>query len=395
VNEGRTETGQSPRGSADNQLPSKGANRFLVLILVCAILGVLGFGVWLLVGRGRSPAVTQAPLDLGAFYMPGEFDPQDILCLGGEGLVDLDKDLAAAILCAVAPEVRVAVLVGSPEGQATVDRLLAANGLTDERVRPIRLTGVSLWVRDFGPVTVTDTLGRRSLVEFHSAARRGNRMDDDAPPFLARILDLALLGNALELEGGDLVTNGRGLGVLSSRVAEGNAGYPDMSAPDIARTVASVLGFENVVLVQSLAGEGSGHVDRFCNFVAPDLALVGRFAPGVESSNAARLDQIAKDLAGLPTLDGPLRVERIVQPDPADGFWRSYTTAVFANGVVLVPTYPDYCPELDAEALATYRRLLPDRQVVGLDASRLIRSHGTLRDVTLNIPTGSPLGSAN
>ena len=75
-------------------------------------------------------------------------------------------------------------------------------------------------------------------------------------------------------------------------------------------------------------------------------------------------------------------------PDHDDGYWRTYTNIVFANGVVLVPVYPDYCPDLDEEALAIYRRLLPDRQVVGIDCSGLIKMNGALRCITMNFPTG-------
>ena len=41
-------------------------------------------------------------------------------------------------------------------------------------------------------------------------------------------------------------------------------------------------------------------------------------------------------------------------PPHDDGRWRTYTNVVYANGTLLVPTYPGFCPELDAEALAVY-----------------------------------------
>jgi agmatine/peptidylarginine deiminase len=75
-------------------------------------------------------------------------------------------------------------------------------------------------------------------------------------------------------------------------------------------------------------------------------------------------------------------------PDHDDGFWRTYTNLIFANKVVLVPVYPAYCPELDEIALALYRRLLPDRRIIGIDASELIKMNGALRCITMNVPTG-------
>ena len=119
--------------------------------------------------------------------------------------------------------------------------------------------------------------------------------------------------------------------------------------------------------------------------------VVGRFEPSVDPENQAQLDRVAKEMAVLQTLEGPLRVERIPMPDHDDGVWRTYTNIVFANDVQLVPVYPDYCPDLDQAALATYHRLLPDMRVVGIDCSRLIKMNGALRCITMNVPSDKPL----
>jgi agmatine/peptidylarginine deiminase len=73
-------------------------------------------------------------------------------------------------------------------------------------------------------------------------------------------------------------------------------------------------------------------------------------------------------------------------PSRRDGLWRTYTNVIYANGMVLVPQYPDYCPDLDARALEVYRKLLPDWQVVGIDASSIIQKRGSLHCISLNVP---------
>jgi agmatine deiminase len=126
----------------------------------------------------------------------------------------------------------------------------------------------------------------------------------------------------------------------------------------------------------------------FCTFLATDLVVVGRYDPAVDPENAAHLDQVADDLAGLTTRRGPVRIERVPMPDHDDGFWRTYTNLIFANEAVLVPVYPEYCPELDQIALELYRRLLPDRRIIGIDTSELIKMNGALRCITMNVPIG-------
>lgn len=276
-----------------------------------------------------------------------------------------------------------------------IDSLLVVNHLAGLDVVVMRTRVKSMWVRDFGPMTVTDVQGRRSMVEFHSGERRAHRFDDDLPAQLAIQLDLAILGNRLQVEGGDLVTNGRGLCVLSTRVVEDNAGYRDKEPAEIVQTVASMLGFENLIVVPPLVGESTGHVDMFCTFVAANQVVVGRYDTVADAENSVQLDLVAHDLAGQPTVTGPLQVIRIPMPDHNDGVWRSYTNVVFANGVVLVPIYPDYCPELDEQALALYRRLLPDRQIVGVDASQLVLVNGNLRCVTANVAVGAALATTD
>lgn len=373
-----------------------GANRWLVFLLLGAIGGVLLVGFRLLSGGGGSVTSPEPAADLatalGAFYLPGDFETQDFIFLAGEPLAAQHPEVLTAVVRAAAEEVRLIILCSSPRGLATVDSLLAAAGLDSLPVTVQPAPVQTMWLRDFGPFTVTDLQGRRSMAEFHCGTdRRAGRLDDDLPSFLATQLDLVLLGNPLQLEGGQVLTDGRGFGVLSRRAGDEVAEQGGSDPEGAARTVAAMLGFEHVLLLETLAGEAGGHVDLCCSFLAADQVVVGRLDTHLDPENAARLDRIATDLDGLQTLAGPLRVARVDQPQVRDGILRSYTPVVFANGVVLVPVYPDCCPDLDAQALELYRRLLPDRKVVGIDVSGLARGGGALRDITLNVPVGGPL----
>ena len=65
---------------------------------------------------------------------------------------------------------------------------------------------------------------------------------------------------------------------------------------------------------------------------------------------------------------------------------RCYTNVIFANGVVIVPQFPDVDPKADWEAIELYSSLLPDWEVVGVDCSRLNLRNGALHCITANIP---------
>lgn len=323
-----------------------------------------------------------------AVYLPAEFAPQDLLLLGGSQLVNLFPQVLADIATATADQIGLRVLSGNAADHARIDSVLAvtnpAAGIIDLPVR-------SMWVRDFGPLTVSNREGRRRLVDFHYRERRGNKVDDKVPGHIGESLGLPVDSSTLLVEGGDLITNGRGFGLISARLINRNAYYDKLEPQEIVNRLAARLGFEQVSLATPLVGESTGHVDMFAAFLAVDLVLVGQYQAADDPDNAAGLDALAADLSQRTTLSGPLRVERIPMPDHRDGVWRTYTNIVLANGVVLVPVYPDYCPDLDAEALATYRRLLPERRIVGIDASGLIHMNGALRCITMNVPQGQVL----
>lgn len=369
-----------------------GSQRLLVLALCAAIIVVVATGVRILVAPAPAPVagpVSDPLAAQGDFYLPAEFEPQELILVGAEQAAERFPGVLRAILDAVGDDVPVRLLVGSAQGRSAAGSVLAAAGRESGATDIVSLQMTSMWLRDFGPFTVTDVRGVRSMVAFRNGQRRCERVDGDVPARLAIGRDFAILSNRLLLEGGDVLTNGRGLGVLSSRVVDANPDFCDSVPSCIAGTVAAMLGFEQVLLLPPLEGEPTGHLDHACLFIAADLAVVGQSRSSSAAGHAG-LEVIARDLAGMPTVAGPMRVERIPHPAPVDGVWRSYTTAVLAGGAVLVPNYPDHCPELDAEAMAVYRRLLPDRRLVGIDCEALARAGGDLHSLVVAVPTGAP-----
>ena len=391
----RDTAGMVKKSSQNSRASTTPTRRLRLVAFVSIFIIAIGAAVfYFLPGADNPPSIEQPatpPDQVDSFFMPAEFHPQEFLLLAGAQLAELHPDVLAAIVKAAADEIRILVLTGSAENRSLINSILTDHGLSLGSVDILQLPILTMWLRDFGPVTVSDAGGFRSMVDFHYRERRGNNRDDGIPARLAVSMGLNLMGSRMLAEGGDYLSNGRGLCLLSTRVINRNAHYLEMEPDQTMANFAALLGFETLSMVPPLKGESTGHADMFCTFVRPNLVVVGSYDPADDLENATQLDQIVKGLNDYPTLDGPLQVERIQMPDHNDGVWRTYTNIVFANGVLLVPIYPDYCPDLDEEALAIYRRLLPDRRVVGIDASRLIKMNGALRCITMNIPRGTPI----
>lgn len=339
----------------------------------------------------RSPAGTGGDFGLlplpSTVRRPGEFEPHDAVMLSAAQMIQFHPQALVDIVAACHDRLDVLCLVGYEQEKQLVMEQLHTAGLPADAVIYVTLPLTSMWVRDYGPISVVDAHQNLHFVDFQYAAPESDPHDDDVPLHLSRGLHVPAHRAELILEGGDLIGNGRGLILGSKRIIDKNAAKYGYDRQEIAQLLGENLGCTEWAPLPPLVGEPTGHVDMFVTFVGPGTVVVGKYDPAVDEVNADRLDRIAEALARL-TCDGrPLRVERIPMPAHTDGLWRTYTNVAFVNGRLLVPVYPDAAPDLDRQALAIYASLMPDWEIVPIDASTLIRRKGALHCVTLNLPS--------
>lgn len=312
-------------------------------------------------------------------------------------MIQFHPEVLVDIVEACDSHIEVVCLVGNEAEMQMVEARLHEHGLPSEAVHFLAAPMVTMWVRDWGPVQVVKSGGTPLLVDAHYEGNARNQSDDEVGGSLASSFDLPVRELPLTLEGGDLLSNGQGLGLTSRRVVQRNQASRGYDQSDVANLLQRHYGFEDWFPLPSLVGEPTGHVDMYATFIDSVTVVVGRYDDKVDPANATLLNRVAEALDGFETRAGTLKVERVTMPAHPEGFWRSFTNVVFVNDRVLVPIYPDHCPDLDEEALALYRRLLPDWDVVAIDCSDLIRRNGALHCVTLNIPfiQSRPTGSTS
>jgi agmatine/peptidylarginine deiminase len=327
---------------------------------------------------GFGPAVDAA----ASGRIVGEFEHQDAIMLGFNELLEYHPKTLCNIVAAIGTRATILGLISDPkQEQRTVD-LLASHGLATENVRFFLWPAISMWVRDFGPRTlVGDNL---RLIDFNYHFE-GREVENQLPLAMAAKYGMKIEPSQLTMEGGNLLSNGRGLCVSSSTLIEQNRprGY-DLQA--IGAILQRSFRFTQWSYLPPLIGEPTGHVDMYFAFTSPTTVVVGTYDPAVDSVNAAQLDQAAQTMSQVLVEGEPVKVVRIPMPPRPDDKWRTYTNVIFANGALLVPQYPDVCPELDRRALEIYRELLPDWEVVGIDASSIINNRGSLHCLSRNLP---------
>lgn len=384
---------------------SRRVGKTVLLLLFCGLLfGAASFLGGLLIGehhatvgvRGRSlkihkseEAVVPAPAENAQGRVPGEFEHQAAIMIGCNEMLAYHPRTLIQMVAALRKQVKVMGLIWSEEQRTQALALLKANGLPEDSIDFYSWPAKSMWVRDFGPFFLMQGKDGPATVIDYAYQQPNRDYGDLFGATFAATFGYEFSRAELSLEGGNLLTNGEGLCVTSTRLVEQNLnrGYAGESGPQqILRELGANFHFKTWVRLVPLDGEPTGHVDMFCTLCAPNVAVVGSCTAEEDAINAEVLDNDASVLESQTTKEGPLKVVRIPMPSHRDNNWRTYTNVIYANKALLVPQYFGDDAQLDKVALETYRKLLPNWEIVGIDCSTLADKRGALHCISFNIP---------
>jgi agmatine/peptidylarginine deiminase len=319
------------------------------------------------------------------YRLPGEFERQGTIFFGSGELATFYPDLLADLVEAVRHRIDVAALVNDANGRQAVAEILARRGLPADAVRCIETPHDTMWIRDYGPLFVRRIDDGRAVVVDADYERFARPKDDSAPQALASQLRLTTVRAPISMEGGNLLSNGRGLCLTTTTLIERNR-QRGHTEDEVCRMIREYFGAQQTIVLEPLAGEATGHVDMFAVFTDPGTVVVGQYDAEAEPENAAILDRNAARLASIRGANGPLTVVRIPMPPRNAGYWPTYTNVVFVNGLLLTPIYGSLDAHGQIAAMETYAKLLPGWRVMGIDVSGLIANGGALHCISMNAP---------
>lgn len=268
--------------------------------------------------------------------------------------------------------------------------------------RGIEIAAVDIddsWVRDSGPIFVTD--GQDGVAGVHwrfNAWGNKYRPHDNDAAFGERVLDaldMRLYEGPMVLEGGSIAVDGEGTLITTEQCLLNPNRNPNLSRQQIEERLALYLGVTKIIWL----GEGleddetDGHVDNIACFAGPGKVMVyqsrskGDFNDRVMQDNLARLAS-ARDARGR-------KLEIIEVPEPAprerhDGrrLDMSYINFYYANHGIVLPSFDD---PADQDVLRLMERTFPDRRIVQVPILDIVQGGGGIHCITQQQPTGQAL----
>ena len=192
------------------------------------------------------------------------------------------------------------------------------------------------------------------------------------------------------LEGGSIESDGQGTILTTEKcLLSENRNY--LSKTEIEEKLKEYLGAKRILWLRHgyLAGDDTdSHIDTLARF-CPNDTIVYVKCEDENDEHFSELKKMEKELQSFRTLDGkPYRLLPLPMADAVffegERLPATYANFLIINGAVLCPTYNQ--PENDEKAKTVLAKAFPDREIVGIDCTALIKQHGSLHCVTMQFP---------
>jgi agmatine deiminase len=254
------------------------------------------------------------------------------------------------------------------------------------------------WIRDYGPLAVSDGTGLRLLdfvfdgwgrkypAELDNAVTRKLETGGVFKPSCRRF--------RLVLEGGSIDTDGQGSLLTTTNCLITNSRNPGYDKAAFERLFAEEMGIQRVLWLDygELEGDDTdAHIDMLARFCSPHTIAYTQCTDRSDSQFTG-LNAMELQLGNFTTLEGrpyqliPLPLPAPVHSATGERLPASYANFLIINGAVLVPVYDD---PADAIALERLDVAFPDRQVIPVNCLPLIQQYGSLHCATMQLPAGS------
>jgi agmatine deiminase len=333
------------------------------------------------------PVTDRTPREDG-FRMPAEWAPHQATLIAwptrtrtdlwGDLFGDAQRDFA--VVANAIADFESVVMIVDPSQETE------ARALLREEVELLPIAIDDSWVRDSGPIFVTDGEGRIAAVDFRFNGW-GERYtpydkDDALPAALASHFGVPRYRAPIVLEGGAVTVDGEGVLITTESCLLNANRNPDRSRGEIDEVLRDYLGADEVIWLPtgwSKTRDTDGHVDGIALFAGPARVLL--LAPG-DTDDPDHVGGVTNraTIVARPDMQG--RAIEVIGLDPGIEVDIPYANVYLANGCAIVSTGAS----ADDAVLTQLKAVFPDREVVPVPGRVLHEGGGGPHCITQQVP---------
>lgn len=335
------------------------------------------------------------------YSMPAEWEEHDATWLAWPhdpgtfpGRIGKVENVYVKIIGSICESEKVNLFVKDEGMKARVLKLLERNSIDPGRISLIVFDYADVWIRDYGPIFVTDK-NKKRLAMLHWIYNAWGRKyeslmkDTRIPSVINRKMRLQYFEPGIVLEGGSIDVNGRGTLLTTEQCLLNMNRNPHLDKKEIEKYLKQYLGVSHIIwLKNGIVGDDTdGHVDDIARFVDPTTVLCA-YEEDENDENYHILKENYEILLGSVDQDSnPLKIIKLPMPgyvgDRQVRLPASYANFYIGNKVVLVPIFGH---KNDDPALDIIQKSFPGRKVTGIDCGDLVYGLGTIHCISQQQP---------
>ena len=357
------------------------------------------------------------------FVLPAEWEPQSAIMLTWP---HADTDWKQYLRQITNTYLELSEIITRFEHLLVVTPIVeSTHKMLSERLSPEQMKRVLLfeidsndtWARDHGPITLISRNKQNTFIvpihlldfKFNGWGEKFAWQKDNAinlQLYYQGAFDAALENHTgFVLEGGSIESDGKGTIFTTSQCLLAPHRNQPFTKDDIDRQLKNFFHARQVEWLDhgNLIGDDTdGHIDTIVR-VAPHDTLLYVGCDDPEDEQYEDFQALEKQLQKLFTFEGyPYRLLKLPMPDAiydegdrlttdknsqGDRLPATYANFLILNGAVIYPTYNQ--PEKDEEAKRQIQLAFPDREIIGVDSLTIIRQHGSIHCLTMQLPKGA------
>ena len=307
-----------------------------------------------MISKMKSPQVrgimlNETPAPDGDYVrFPAEFEPMQAVTIRYP--LGIPADLVRQL-----SETTMVYCIVSSSQQNSAQSTFQNAGCNMSNISYYNMPSDSYWVRDYAPWYIFNDLEPAIVDNVYNRPQRQN--DDNVPVVMGQRLGLPVYGMNLMHTGGNMMEDGRGVGVSDDLIIEEN----DNDEDNVRQKMRDYLGIDPYHITIDPQGDYIAHVDCWGKLLAPDKILIARLPQS--NSHYSDYEEVANYFATTNCCWGyPYKVYRV--DEPGGNTVAPYTNSLILNNKVFMPLGSN--TSYNNAALQVYQDAMPGYEIIGV-----------------------------